>query len=123
MRFFTVKPTERGDMEMLQAYQGYFDKGRFVSPEAAAIPDKARVIVTLLNDEVFTSVKTRAQQQLDAIKSFISDNSGEDELSADDYAELQNGKYRWTPIGRYKLRLVSPCWRLVFKMSKLVHRY
>jgi hypothetical protein len=87
-------------MKMLQAYQGYFDNGRFVSPEAAAIPDRARVIVTLLGDEIIPAVKTRAQQQLDAVKAFISDTSGKDELSAEDYTELESGKYRFDMSGR-----------------------
>jgi hypothetical protein len=87
-------------MEVLQTYQGYFEKGRFVSPEAEVIPDKTRVIVTLIDDEVFTPIKTRAQQQLDAVKSFISDSSGKDELSAEDYAELESGKYRFSMSGR-----------------------
>ncbi|MDR1000078.1 MAG: hypothetical protein LBL96_04650 [Clostridiales bacterium] len=85
---------------MLQTYQGYFEKGRFISLEVAVIPDKTRAIVTLLGDEVIPSVKTRAQQQLDAVKAFISDGSGEDELSAEDYAELESGKYRFSMSGR-----------------------
>lgn len=85
---------------MLQAYQGYFEKGRFVSPEAITIPDKARVIVTLLGDYATSEVKTAAQQQLEAVKAFISDTSGEDELSAEDYAELESGKYKFNMTGR-----------------------
>jgi hypothetical protein len=32
------------------SFQGYFDAGRFVSPDAAAIPDWRRAIVTIHED-------------------------------------------------------------------------
>ncbi|MDR0948186.1 MAG: hypothetical protein LBM69_01555 [Lachnospiraceae bacterium] len=47
------------------------------------------------DDDVFTPIKTRSQHQLDAIKAFISDNFGENELSSQDYDELESGKYKF----------------------------
>jgi hypothetical protein len=32
------------------SFQGYFDAGRFVSPDAAAIPERMRAIVTIQED-------------------------------------------------------------------------
>jgi hypothetical protein len=75
---------------MLHAYQGYFENGRFVSSEVDSIPDKMRVIVTLFDDDIITSMKTRAQQQLEAVKAFISDNRGNDELSVKDNDDLKS---------------------------------
>ncbi len=91
---------KRGATKVLRAYQGYFDNGRFVSPDGALIPDKTRVIVTLLGDEITPTPTTRAQRQFDAVKAFISDASGQDELSAEDYADLESGKYKLRMSGR-----------------------
>jgi hypothetical protein len=85
---------------MLHAYQGYFENGRFVSSEVDSIPDKMRVIVTLFDDDIITPMKTRAQQQLEAVKAFISDNRGNEELSEEDYSELESGKYSLNFSGR-----------------------
>lgn len=39
---------------MSQTYQGYFEKGRFISREAISIPDKVEVHITLVDDTTRT---------------------------------------------------------------------
>jgi hypothetical protein len=79
---------------MLQTYQGYIQEdGRLFSPELLDIPKNKRVLFTLVGDEL-PPVKTRSQMQCEALKDFFADNSGDDELNAEDYAELESGKYK-----------------------------
>jgi hypothetical protein len=49
--------------------------------------------LTLVDNEL-PPVKTRSQQQLDAVRESIPSSASDDELSAEDYAELESGKYK-----------------------------
>ena len=82
---------------MVQAYQGYFRKGRFISQEAAEIPDNVEAYV-MLTGKRFPQPKTKAQQQLEAFDKFVSAvRSIDDEpLTADDFAELEEKRANFT---------------------------
>lgn len=85
---------------MLKAYQGYFNNGQFISLDNIPIPEKKRVIITVLDDE-FTDIKTEAknisnnakQQKLAFEKYFsaIDTIEGED-LTELDFSELENNR-------------------------------
>ena len=78
---------------MVQTYQGYFVKGRFVSQEIATIPDHVEVYVMITGNQ-YVQPKTKAQRQLQAFDQFVSAiNAIEDEpLSDEDFAELENNR-------------------------------
>ena len=71
---------------MLQAYQGYFQDGRFMSPDMATIPNDVKVYV-IVADEL-PKVKTKAQLQNEALREFsaamkeISDEPLDDEFDS-----------------------------------------
>ena len=80
---------------MLQTYQGYFQDGRFVSPEAAVIPENTRVLVTVIGNELSpVDIVSRSQRQLEALERFVAAiNAIDDEpLSDEDFAELENNR-------------------------------
>jgi len=54
---------------MYTTYRGYFENGRFISPELTTIPNNIEVHVTIIGGEV-SPVKTKAQQQNEALKRF-----------------------------------------------------
>ena len=78
---------------MVQAYQGYFRKGRFISQEAAEIPDDVEAYVMLTGKKLFPA-KTKAQQQLEAFEKFVSliRSIEAESLTEDDFAELENNR-------------------------------
>jgi hypothetical protein len=78
---------------MMQTYQGYFQKGRFISPELVEIPDNIEVFVMVTGREL-PQPKTKAQKQLEAFDKFVSAiRSIKDEpLTDDDFAELENNR-------------------------------
>ena len=80
-------------MKMVQTYQGYFQKGQFISPQLEVVPDNIEVYVTITGKELPTS-KTKAQQQLEAFDKFVSAvRSIDDEpLTDEDFAELENNR-------------------------------
>jgi hypothetical protein len=57
-------------MEMIRAYQGHFEQGRFISLENVVIPENKRVFVMVVDDEL-PPVKTIAEQQHDALIEFF----------------------------------------------------
>ena len=54
---------------MIQAIQGYFQEGRFVSAHQGIIPDYVEVYVVVTN-KVVPSAKTKAQKQREAFEKF-----------------------------------------------------
>jgi hypothetical protein len=78
---------------MVQTYQGYFHRGRFISPDLAVIPDNMEVFVMITGREYLPS-KTKAQRQLEAFDRFVSAiGSIDDEpLSDEDFTELENNR-------------------------------
>ena len=78
---------------MMQTYQGYFQKGRFISPEMVEIPDNIEVFVMVTGREL-PQPNTNAQKQLEAFDKFVSAiRSIKDEpLTDDDFAELENNR-------------------------------
>ena len=78
---------------MLQTYQGYFQKGRFVPAEPAEIPDNVEVYVVVTGKEYLPS-RTRAQRQLEAFNKFVSaiQSIDDEPLTNDDFTELENNR-------------------------------
>jgi hypothetical protein len=76
-----------------QTYQGYFQDGRFVSPDSVSIPDNSLVMVTVVDDQL-PVFKTRGQQQVEALDQFILSIKAIDNepLTEDDYAALENNR-------------------------------
>ena len=72
---------------MVQAHRGYFQGGRFVPLEAAAIPNNVEVYVLITENEM-PETKTLAQKQNEALKEFfagmkeITDEPIDDEFMA-----------------------------------------
>ena len=54
---------------MIQAIQGYFQEGRFVSSQQNAIPDYVEVYV-VVTDKTVPSAKSQARQQRQAFERF-----------------------------------------------------
>ena len=54
---------------MVQTFQGYFQEGRFVSPQTDSIPEYVEVYVVVTNNPV-TAKKTEAQKQRQAFELF-----------------------------------------------------
>jgi hypothetical protein len=77
---------------MVQTYQGYFEKGRFVSPEAITIPERTQVLITILGDEIRLPVKTKGQRQVDALDKFIAsvNRVNSEPISDEAFEELEN---------------------------------
>ena len=82
---------------MIHTFQGYFQKGRFISAESAAIPDNVEVYVMVTGRE-YTSLKTKAQRQLNAFEKFVSAIRYIDDepLTEEDFAELENNRVDFT---------------------------
>ena len=78
---------------MVQTYQGYFKKGRFVSQEIAAIPENVEVYV-MITGKKYKPQKTTTQRQLQAFNQFVSAiNAIDDEpLTDEDFTELENNR-------------------------------
>ena len=80
-------------MKMVKTYKGYFHEGRFISSEAARIPDHVEVFVMITGNEL-SPPKTKSQQQLEAFDKFVSAvRSIDDEpLTDDDLSALENNR-------------------------------
>ena len=78
---------------MYTTYRGYFQNGRFVSPELVTIPDNIEVHVTIIGDEI-SLVKTKAQRQNEALKRFFAavDSIEDEPITDDDIAVLENNR-------------------------------
>ena len=78
---------------MIQTYQGYFQKGRFITSESVEIPDNIEVYVMVTGREL-PQLKTKAQQQLEAFDKFIAVNRAiDDEPLTDDFFDaLENNR-------------------------------
>jgi len=77
-------------MEMVQTYQGYFQNGRFVSPDVMKIPENVEVRVTVTGREL-PLTKTRAQRQGEAIRRFMSAiDATDNQFTEADFADLDN---------------------------------
>ena len=78
---------------MVQAYQGYFQKGQFISPEATKIPDNVEAFV-MITGRRFPFPKTKAERQLEAFDKFVAAvRSIDDEpLLDEDFTELENNR-------------------------------
>jgi len=78
---------------MYTTYRGYFQNGRFVSPELVTIPDNIEVQVTIIGDEI-SLVKTKAQRQNEALKRFFAavDSIEDEPITDDDIAVLENNR-------------------------------
>jgi len=78
---------------MVQTYQGYFQNGRFISPELIAIPDNIEVYVMITGKEL-PPPKTKSQRQLEAFDKFVSAvrSIGDESLTEEDFAELENNR-------------------------------
>ena len=62
----------RGDGAKMQAYEGYFENGRFYTAgKAINIPERKRVFITILDEP---ARETRSQKQLSAFRRFIETN-------------------------------------------------
>jgi hypothetical protein len=58
----------------MQAYEGYFENGKFYTAgRALRIPERRRAIVNILDDEI-VEVKTKSQRQGEAFERFIAAN-------------------------------------------------
>ena len=80
-------------MVMMQTYQGYFQKGRFISPELAAVPDNMEVYV-LITGRKYLPSKTKAERQLAAFNKFVSviKSIDDEPLTDEDFTELENNR-------------------------------
>jgi hypothetical protein len=86
---------------MLQAYQGYFQNGRFISLEApVTIPENVEVYVMVTDRqlssktvrETLTPTQIIAQNFLEAMQTLRKDGFSEEDDAA--IADLQSGKYK-----------------------------
>ena len=78
---------------MLQAYQGYFQKGRFISPDIVDIPENTEVIITVVGNTAL-SIPSRSQQQLEAMERFVANlrKIDNEPLTDEDFAALENNR-------------------------------
>jgi len=78
---------------MLQTYQGYFQNGRFISPELANVPENVEVYIMVTGKE-FELPKTKAQQQLEAFDKFVAGIKTIDDepLTDEDFSLLENNR-------------------------------
>ncbi|MCL2089266.1 MAG: hypothetical protein FWH14_07260 [Oscillospiraceae bacterium] len=80
---------------MLNAYEGYFLDGKFISAENIniKIPDKKKVTVTVHNEFVNTNIDI-CRQQLEAFEVFFKSIDAIDDkfLTDEDFFELENNR-------------------------------
>jgi hypothetical protein len=79
---------------MLKTYRGRYEKGRIIlqDQEQNLIPDNVNIIITVLEET--PSIKTTAQQQLEAFNKFVSGIMAIDDepLSEIAFNELKNNR-------------------------------
>ena len=73
---------------MIQAVQGYFHEGRFVSSQQGLIPDYVEVYVVVTN-KIVSSDRTKAQKQRQAFERFVQDIAFAEPLS-EEFDEIIN---------------------------------
>jgi len=73
---------------MLQTLQGYFQEGRFVSPQSASIPENVEVFV-VVTEKTIQAQQTKVQQQRTAFNEFMESISGADPLG-NEFDEIIN---------------------------------
>ena len=80
-------------MKMIQTYQGYFQKGRFISPELISIPDNVEADVMITGKKCL-SAKTKSQRKLDAFNKFVSavESIDDEKLTNEDFDDLENNR-------------------------------
>ena len=78
---------------MLRTYQGYFKKGKFISPELASIPDNTEAYV-MITEKKCLSVKTKSQRQLEAFNKFVFaiESINDEKLTDEDFNDLNNNR-------------------------------
>jgi len=78
---------------MLKTFQGYFNRGQFVSSEPVEIPDNVEVYV-MITDRELQSQKTVAEQQLEAFDRFMFaiDSIEEELFGEEDFADLEKNR-------------------------------
>ena len=78
---------------MYTTYRGYFQNGRFISPEIVTIPDNIEVHITIIGEEL-PLVKTKAQRQNEALKRLFTEiDSIEDEpITNEDLADFARNR-------------------------------
>ena len=83
----------RGVMYMLQTYRGYFQDGRFISPELVTIPDNVEVHITIVGSDQ-PPIKTRAQRQNEALKRFFAniDAIKDEPITDEDMADFERNR-------------------------------
>jgi hypothetical protein len=90
---------ERSVVEMVQAYQGYFQAdGRFISDSfSGQIPTGKMAIVNILDVDLIEN-KTRSQQQLEAFDKFVTGirSINDEPLTDDDFIALESNRVNFT---------------------------
>lgn len=61
----------------MQAYEGYFDRGRFIPLGTISIPERKRAIVTILDEPVSDDAERRLEE-LDKLISLVDASSHEE---------------------------------------------
>lgn len=61
----------------MEAYQGYFENGRFIPFDEVSIPERKRAIVTILDEPI--EEETKAEKQRKAFETFIKEIKACDE--------------------------------------------
>lgn len=77
----------------IQAFQGYFESGRFISPDIATIPEHKKVIVTVLDEPVLNRDSERNRL---AWNKFFSDIAECDEKLPQEFDELLSQRVNFT---------------------------
>jgi hypothetical protein len=78
---------------MIQAYQGYFKDGSFVSYEPVTIPENVEVYVMITEKEL-PSDKSISQRQREAMNKFVAANNAIDDepLTEEFFHALENNR-------------------------------
>jgi hypothetical protein len=86
-------------MEIL-AYQGHIENGNMILPENLILPRNAEFII-VFNEPVDKASQIMQEQQKKAVHEFIAGvHRVKNELTEEDFAEIESGKYKMTFSGR-----------------------
>ena len=77
----------------MQAYQGYFKDGRFISLENVRIPENKRVIVTILDE---APPKINHEENAKAWREFFEEMKNIDEPLPDEFDEIISHRVNFT---------------------------
>ena len=69
-----LRATERGAMQMLKTYQGYFNEGQFVPFETVSIPNNVEVYVVITDNALAETKNTNSQKQKEKFERFLAAN-------------------------------------------------